>query len=71
MINTGNLIEANGASDGSGKFTGVTTTLDPQLTALALNIPRSTPTMAIATGSPAYGTANLTGTGELATAAGR
>jgi CSLREA domain-containing protein len=60
QTNTGNLIEANGASDGSGKFTGVTTTLDPQLSALALNIPASTPTMAIGTGSPAYGTANLT-----------
>jgi CSLREA domain-containing protein len=58
--NTGNLIEANGASDGSGKFTGVTTTLDPLLSALTLNIPGSTPTMAIGTSSPAYGAANLT-----------
>jgi CSLREA domain-containing protein len=60
QTNTGNLIEANGASDGSGKFTGVTTALDPQLSALTLNIPGSTPTMAIGTSSPAYGTANLT-----------
>jgi CSLREA domain-containing protein len=57
--NFGNLIQHNGASDGSGKFTGVVTSVTTQLGPLTLNAPGNTPTMAIQSNlSPAYGTAN-------------
>lgn len=46
--NFGNLIGHNGASNGTGKFTGVVTSINPQLqSALTLNFPGNTPTFAI------------------------
>jgi hypothetical protein len=55
----GNLITSNGI--GTGPFTacpGVVTTSDPQLQALQLNSPGTTPTMAILTNSPAANAAD-------------
>lgn len=46
--NFGNLIGHNGASNGTRKFTGVVTSINPQLSStLALNFPGNTPTFAI------------------------
>jgi CSLREA domain-containing protein len=53
--NSGNLVET---SAGSGAINGVAITKNPNLAALTLNQPGNTPTMAIATTSSAYATAD-------------
>ncbi len=53
--NSGNLIETSASS---GAINGVAITNNPHLAALTLNPPGETPTMAIATTSSAYATAD-------------
>jgi CSLREA domain-containing protein len=53
--NSGNLIETNAST---GAINGVATSNNPHLAALTLNQPGETPTMAIATTSSAYATAD-------------
>jgi CSLREA domain-containing protein len=56
--NSGNLIQNAGANtSGTGAVNGVAQTSNPNLSALTLNPPGETPTMAIATTSSAYQTA--------------